>query len=103
MYTGGRCGDTILKLSRVLVPVAGDGPDEDALILAGTLARRFRATVVVIYVIEVKRALPIDAEIEPEIEKGERILDQAEQVISRTEALIDTELLQARDIGAAIV
>jgi nucleotide-binding universal stress UspA family protein len=92
-----------VKLDSILVSVTGEPTDEDVLVLATSLARRFNSKIYAIYVIEVKRALPIDAEIEPEIEKGEHLLDRVEQDCEAAQISVETELLQARDIGAAIV
>ena len=92
-----------MKVSRLLVPVAGHATDEEAIQIACSVARRHKARIYVIYVIEVKRNLPLDAELEPEQEKGEKVLDQAEQVASVLDSTIETELLQAREVGPAIV
>jgi len=92
-----------MKISKVLVPVAGNPTDDDAVQLACAVARRQKARIYVIYVIEVRRALPLDAEIQPEIEKGERVLDHAERVADEADSTVETELLQAREVGPAIV
>jgi nucleotide-binding universal stress UspA family protein len=54
-------------------------------------------------VIEVKRSLPLDADIESETEKGEKILDHAERIAAEADYEVETELLQAREVGPAIV
>lgn len=92
-----------MKIESLLIAVTGDAIDENVLLLATTLARRFSATLYAIYVIEVKRSLPIDAEIGPEIEKGERLLDGVEQWCEDAQVPVETALLQAREIGPAIV
>lgn len=92
-----------MKVSKILVPVAGHRIDDEAILLACAVARRQKAKVYAIYVIEVSRALPLDAEIQPSVEKGEQVLDHADQLASDNEATIETELLQAREIGPAIV
>jgi nucleotide-binding universal stress UspA family protein len=92
-----------MKVSKILVPVAGHRTDEDALNLACVVGRRQKAKIFVIYVIEVRRTLPLDAEIEPEIEKGERVLDRTEKLADEAGSGVETELLQAREVGPAIV
>ena len=92
-----------MQISKVLVPVAGTHADDEALRVAFAVTRRAKAKIYVIYVIEVKRTLPLDAEIEPEIEKGERVLDHAEMLAEQSDAKVETELLQAREVGPAIV
>ncbi|MBI2942324.1 MAG: universal stress protein [Chloroflexi bacterium] len=92
-----------MRLDKILVPVNGSSTDDEALQVATAAGRRNKARIYVIYVIEVKRTLPLDAEIEPEIERGERVLDHAEQVAQASEGTIETELMQAREVGPAIV
>jgi nucleotide-binding universal stress UspA family protein len=92
-----------MRVSKLLVPVAGHGTDDEAIQIACSVGRRQKARIYVIYVIEVKRNLPLDAELEPEQEKGEKVLDRAEKMAAALDANIETELLQAREVGPAIV
>lgn len=85
------------------MPVSGAPPDEQALDLAFMMARRQRAKVEAIHVIQVKRSLPIDADMSVEIEAAEGLLDQIERSTEGHEVAVETSLLQARDVGAAIV
>ncbi len=59
--------------------------------------------IIAIYVIELKRTLPLEAEVEPEIQKGEDVLDHVERLAGEQGRNIETALLQARDKGPAIV
>ena len=70
---------------------------------ACTLAKRSRGKVHVVHVIEVKRSLPLDAELVMEAQRGEEILSQAESAAKRQDYEVDGDLLQARDAGHAIV
>lgn len=70
---------------------------------ACTIAKRSRGKVSVVHVIEVKRALPLDADLTSEAQRGEDILSQAEGAAKRQDFEIDGDLLQARDAGHAIV
>jgi nucleotide-binding universal stress UspA family protein len=54
-------------------------------------------------VIEVKRSLPLDADLSPEAERGEEILSQAEKVAHDMDFEVTGELLQAREAGHAVV
>jgi nucleotide-binding universal stress UspA family protein len=45
----------------------------------------------------------LDAELQEEAERGEDLLNQAEQIGERLGVTIHTDLLQARDVGSAIV
>ena len=92
-----------MEVSKVLVAVKGEKVDEEAIRLACTMARGKKGKVYVVYVIEVKRALPLDAEIEPETEKAEQVLKRAERIADEVDYTVETELLQAREVGPAIV
>lgn len=89
--------------SRILVPVAGNALDEEMVAYAADLARRSHARLYSVYVIEVKRTLPLEIDLPAEVEKGESILQKAEEVARRSKQDIETEVLQARDAGTAIV
>ncbi|MBI4295146.1 MAG: universal stress protein [Chloroflexi bacterium] len=92
-----------MLFERILVPVKGDKTDREVVELACSLASKKKGVVFAVYVIEVKRALPLDAEIEPEIQKGEKILEQVDMLAQEKECRIETELLQAREVGPALV
>lgn len=87
----------------MLVPVNGASSDEDAIDLACLIARRHRARVEAIFVIRVERSLPLDAEVQDQTARGEEILEAVERTASAQEVEVESSLLQARDIGAAIV
>ncbi|MFN8534632.1 MAG: universal stress protein [Dehalococcoidia bacterium] len=91
------------RFRRILVPVKGYSSDADAIGLACMLAKRDRGQVFAIYVIEVKRSLPIDVEVDEELQRGEQVLQQADEAAKRSEYTVGTELLQAREVGPAIV
>ena len=93
----------MIHASRILVPIKGNPSDVEVLELACEVARKTKAQVYAIHVIEVKRTLPLDAELQEEAERGEDVLNQAEQVGERVGVTIHTDLLQARDVGSAIV
>ena len=92
-----------MEFKKILVPVIGTEADEETIKLACRLAKRYKSKVLSIYVIKIKRALPIDAEIESEIQKAEGVLDFAEGVAEEQDYEIDTDVIQARDAGPAII
>jgi hypothetical protein len=63
-----------MKLKRILVPLGGGIADEEALVLAFEMAKKSKADVYAMYVIEVNRNLPVDAMINSDVEKAENIL-----------------------------
>ena len=91
------------NVRKVLVPVNGTKADEAAIKLACRLVKGVKGKIYVTYIIQVERTLPIDAEIKPEIEKGEQILDHAERIAEEQDYRVETDLLQAREIGPAVV
>ncbi|MFN8632583.1 MAG: universal stress protein [Chloroflexota bacterium] len=93
----------MIHANRILVPIKGNPTDVEVLELACQIAERSKAQVYAIHVIEVKRTLPLDAELQDEAERGEDLLNHAEQIGERLGVTIHTDLLQARDVGSAIV
>ena len=92
-----------MEFHRILVPVIGTEADEEAIRLACQLAKKNKGKVCAVYVITIKRTLPLDAEMEPEIKKAEAILDRMENVAEEQDCEIETDLLQAREEAPAIV
>jgi len=92
-----------MKLDRILVPVIGSQADEEVIKLACRLARQDKGKIHAVYIITMRRELPLDAEIEPEIRKAEDILNHIETVGEKQNCKIDTDLLQAREAGPAII
>ena len=91
------------SLGSVLVPVGGSPADLIAIQVACEQARKSKAQVFFIYVIEVQRALALDVELPGEIAKGEEILYRAERFAKELQYPVDTEILQAREVGPSIV
>jgi|SRR5467141_5282049 nucleotide-binding universal stress UspA family protein len=88
---------------RILVPINGSPTDDEAVVLACRMARRTRAKVYVVTILEVRRSLALDAIMDSDVEGAERMLDHAEAVGAELDVEVDTELLQAREAGPAIV
>ncbi len=93
----------MLRTRRILVPVSGNPTDSEAVALACEVARRAKAEVYAIYVIEVKRILPLDVDLPPEAAHGDTVLADAERVAHEWSVELHSEILQARDVGTAIV
>ncbi len=92
-----------MRLDRILVAANGKDADDEAVKLACDLAKKSKAKVCVVYVIEVKRSLPLDAVIESEIRKAEEVLARAEDIAADKDYEVETDLIQAREVGPAIV
>jgi nucleotide-binding universal stress UspA family protein len=97
--------------ARILVTLAGHRVDEETVRLACRMALKARgqdrerepARLYAIHVVEVNRSLPLSATVEQHVERGEQILDAAEHVAAEFDLSIETEMVQARDTGPAIV
>jgi nucleotide-binding universal stress UspA family protein len=92
-----------MPYQRLLVPINGSVGDEHAVRVAISLTRRPRVVISVIYVVEVQQALPLDAELPAEVERGELAIQRCEATGRAEKVEIEAELLQARSAGAAIV
>ena len=95
--------------SKILVPVVGSQADDEAIKLACTLAKRVKdkekenGKIWAVSVVAIKRALPLDAEIDSEIKKAEDLLNHVQSIAEEEEFEIETDVLQAREVGPAIV
>ena len=86
-----------------MVPVDGSHASLQAVALACDIARKNKGRVSVVHVIEVKRTMPLDAELETEAAAGEEVLAQAARVAREQDFDVDSEILQAREASHAIV
>ena len=92
-----------MEFKKILVPVAGTEADEEAMKLACRLAKKDKGKIWAVSVVAVKRALPLDAEIDSEIRKAEDVLDRVEKVAEEEDYEVETDVLQAREAGPAII
>ncbi|NJD27113.1 MAG: universal stress protein [Chloroflexi bacterium] len=88
---------------RAILALAG-GPCDDRLVdLASDLARSVRSELVGVHVVEVEWSLPLDADIAARSEAAQQILDRAEARAEQLKTRLEPVLLQAREVGAALV
>ncbi len=92
-----------MEYKQILVPVAGTSADEEAMKLACRLARKDKGKIWAVSVVTIKRALPLDAEIDSEIQNAEVILDRVESIAEEEDYEVETDVLQSREVGPAIV
>jgi len=92
-----------MEFTKILVPVTGTTADDEVMKLACQLAKKSKTKIWVIYVITVKRSLPLDAELEPDVRKAEEVLDHIATVAENEGYEVETDLLQSREAGATIV
>jgi nucleotide-binding universal stress UspA family protein len=58
---------------------------------------------IAVHIVEIDWTLPLDADIAGHSEEAQRVLDMAESVAENNKARLTPVLLQARDVGAALV
>ena len=93
----------MLDAKRILVPINGNPTDATTIALACQIAKRSKGRVYAVYVVEVRRTLPLDADLLDERQTADRVLDEAEHVAEQWDQEIETEILQSREIGPTIV
>ena len=87
----------------ILAPLAGTAVDPDVVRVATTLAKPWKAQVLLIHVIEVQWNMPLDAVLDASTERGEVILDEALRLAEQAGVKVESELVQAREAAAAII
>jgi nucleotide-binding universal stress UspA family protein len=87
----------------IIVGVDNSPASLEAVAVACRAAKATKSRVRVIHVIEVRRELPVNAELDSEARKGEQVLRRAEEVAAQNGTVVEAELLQARQAGEALV
>lgn len=88
---------------RAVVALNGGSSDTRIVSLVADQARNIKAELIAIHVVEIDWTLPLDADIAGRSEEVQRVLDSAESVAEDFKMALEPVLLQARDVGAAIV
>src|SRR6266851_5745387 len=88
---------------KVLVAVGGQCIDTETVRLACRMTDNPGGKLYGVHIIEVNRSLPLGAVLDEVVERGEKILDEVEQLAAQSQLPVETELVQARDTGPALV
>ena len=88
---------------RAIVALAGGPGDARIVRLVSELAKPIHAELTAVHVVEVGWSMPLDADVAGRSEEIQQILDAAESVAEDSKMRLDSVLLQARDVGAALV
>jgi nucleotide-binding universal stress UspA family protein len=88
---------------RILVPVTGTEADDETMHLACWISKRDKSKLYAMYVITIKRSLPLEAEIETETRRAEELLDRMEKIAEGEDLKIETDLLQAREVAPTVI
>jgi nucleotide-binding universal stress UspA family protein len=92
-----------LVFHRILVPVTGTEADDETMRLACWMAKKDKSKLYAMYVITIKRSLPLEAEIESETRRAEELLTRMEKVADSEDYRLETDLLQAREVAPTII
>lgn len=95
--------DVLDVVHTYLVAVDGGEAGYNALAMAADLAKKHHAHLHLIHVIEVPRALALDADLSAAVREGERVLQRAERIAADHGLNVQGDLVQARQAGHAVV
>ena len=88
---------------RAILALAG-GPTDDRIVsLAAELGRAGHAELIGVHVVEVGWSMPLDADLAARSDAAQRLLDHAELTAEGLKTKLEPVLLQAREVGAALV
>ena len=88
---------------RAVIALNGGSSDARMVRLVSEQARLNKAEVIAVHILEIDWTLPLDADIAGDSDEVQRVLDSAEAVAEESKVRLEPVLLQARDVGAAIV
>jgi nucleotide-binding universal stress UspA family protein len=88
---------------RAILALAGGECDDRIVRLAAELGRATHGELIGVHVVEISWAMPLDADVAARSDEAQQILDHAELTAEGLKARLEPVLLQARDVGAALV
>jgi nucleotide-binding universal stress UspA family protein len=89
--------------SRLVLSLDGGPTDRLVIDVGSRLAQATNAELVAVYVVEVDWRHDLDDDLVESREHASRVLDMAESAAEKARLPMRTQLLQARDVGAALV
>ncbi len=88
---------------RAVLAVNGGPGDQRIVRLACELGRSGKLELVAVHIVEIDWTLPLDADVAGRSDEAQRVLDMAEATAEQMRFHVEPVLLQARDVGAALV
>jgi nucleotide-binding universal stress UspA family protein len=88
---------------RAVIGLSGGPIDEPMVRLVCELAKASHAELVAVHVVALDWTVPLDADVAERSEEAQRVLDAAEAIAEDNHCTLECVLVQARDVGAAIV
>jgi nucleotide-binding universal stress UspA family protein len=89
--------------NRVVIALNGGTSDAQIVALASRFTKTGTTELIAVHIVEIDWTLPLDADIAGHSEEAQQVLDMAEAVAEGSKARLTPVLLQARDVGAALV
>ncbi len=91
------------EFRRVVLALNGSDNDTRIVRLVALLGKAAKTELIAVHVVEIDWTLPLDADIAGSSEEAQRVLDIAEGVAEEHRQHMEPVLLQARDVGPALV
>lgn len=88
---------------RAILALAGGSCDDRIVHLSAELGRVSKGELVGVHVVEIGWSMPLDADVAARSEEAQQILDHAELEAEQLKTRLEPVLLQAREVGAALV
>jgi len=88
---------------RAVIALNGGPTDSRIVRLVSEQARLTKAELIAVHVLEIDWTLPLDSDVSGLTDEVQRVLDSAEAIAEQSKVRLEPVLLQARDVGAAIV
>ena len=88
---------------RAIIALGGGSCDDRIVRLAAELGRAAHGEMIGVHVVEIGWSMPLDADVAARSDEAQQVLDHAETVAETLKARLEPVLLQARDVGAALV
>ena len=92
-----------LPFRRAVIALSGHPNGMRLVKLVAELARAHKAELIGVHVVEVDWSMPLDMDIAGRSEEIQQVLDMAEGTAENAGVKLESVLLQARDVGAALV
>jgi nucleotide-binding universal stress UspA family protein len=88
---------------RAILALAGGSCDDRIVRLSADLSRGTNGQLIGVHVVEIGWSMPLDADVAARSEEAQQILDHAELQAEQLKARLEPVLLQAREVGAALI
>jgi nucleotide-binding universal stress UspA family protein len=95
--------DAASKFHRVVVALSGHPNGQRLMRLAAEFAKMHKAELVGVHIVEIDWSMPLDMDVAGRSDEIQQVLDLAEGTAESVGVRLESVLLQARDVGAALV